>query len=66
MRDHLYNLDIEKVGKNQLNNILDNLENFSKIKTKSLISRKKIFPNNDLKLEFNEIINNIFKYENKY
>ena len=66
MRDHLYNLDIEKVGNNQLNNILDNLENFSKIKTKSLISRKKIFPNNDLKLEFNEIINNIFKYENKY
>ena len=32
MRDHLYNLDIEKVGKNQLNNILDNLENLAKLK----------------------------------
>jgi hypothetical protein len=66
MRDHLYNIDIEKVSKNQLNNILDNIESFNEIKTKSTVSRKKIFPNNDLKLEFNKIVNNIFENENKY
>ncbi len=65
MRDYLYNLDLHSVTNNSLSHILDNKQSFNEIENKSLFSREKVFPSNNLKLEFNEIINNIFKNENK-
>ena len=66
MRDYLYNIDIDEMNNASLNKILDNKQNFQEIEKKSIISRDKIFPTDLNKIEFNDVIYEIFNKENKF
>lgn len=65
IRDYLYNIDIDDMSENKLNNLINDKKIFNEIRRKSISSREKIFLNNNIKLDFNKIVNNIFANENK-
>ena len=65
MRDYLFNINIDEMSKNSLQNIINNELNFRDIVKKTTLSREKIFPVDNKKLHFNEIVQGIYNKENK-